>query len=134
MGNMLRGVSIFATGVIVGSLIVPALSAQLRTAKATRVTNIDLAGFCDGKEVLVDLIEDGPGTSGKHYHPGYSISYVVEGAQISTVEGRPPMTVKAGDVLYEEPMQTHTSETPSTAKVFSVRIVEKGKPTTIRVP
>jgi hypothetical protein len=27
----------------------------------------DLAGFCDGKEVTVELFEIGPGTSGKHY-------------------------------------------------------------------
>src|SRR5262245_24078793 len=97
MGNLLRSVSIFAIGVIVGSLTVPALSAQVRSAKVTRLITTDLAG-CDGKEVIVELNEYGPGTNGTHYHPGHSFAYVIEGSQIITVEGKAARTLRAGDV------------------------------------
>ena len=134
MTDILRSTSIFIVGIIVGSLTVPALSAQVREATVTRLMTLDLAGFCDGKQVLVDVVENGPGSSGKHYHPGYAFGYVIDGSQTSTPESGPPVTVKAGDFTYELPMQVSTSETTSTFKVFGVRLVEKGKPTTVRVP
>ena len=53
MEKMLRSAAIFVIGVAVGSLAIPALSQQVRTLKTTRLMTTDLAGFCDGKEVVV---------------------------------------------------------------------------------
>src|SRR5262249_8539434 len=62
----------FAAGIAVGHLGVPALSAQFRSVKTTSVLTRDLTGWCDGKELTVELNDAGPGSSGKHYHPAHS--------------------------------------------------------------
>src|ERR1700722_8738955 len=61
MEKMLHSAAIFVIGVAVGSLTIPALSQQVRTLKTTRLMTTDLAGFCDGKEVVVDYSEVEPG-------------------------------------------------------------------------
>jgi len=134
MEKMLRGAAIFVIGVAVGSLAIPALSQQVRTLKTTRLMTTDLAGFCDGKEVVVDYSESEPGASAKHYHPGYSFNYVIEGSEISTQEGRPPIVIHRGEVLFEQPMQVNVSENSAPVKFVTFRILEKGKPENVRVP
>ncbi len=134
MVKMLCGAVIFVIGVAVGSLAIPALSQQVRTVKTARLMTTDLAGFCDGKEVVVDFSEAEPGASSKHYHPGYSFNYVIEGSEISTQEGRPPIAIHRGEVLFEHPMQVNVSENSAVVKFVTFRILEKGKPENVRVP
>ena len=134
MEKMLRSTAIFVIGVAVGSLTIPQLSAQVRTQKTTRLVTTDLAGFCDGKQVVVDYSEVEPGASNKHYHPGYSFGYMIEGSQISTQEGTPPIVIHRGEVLLEEPMRANVSENSAVAKVVTFRILEKGKEESVRVP
>lgn len=44
----------------------------------------------EDKEVIVQLTEIAPsGASGKHYHPGHEINYILEGAAILEMEGKP---------------------------------------------
>ena len=71
-----------------------------------------------------------PGVAfGEHPHPGEEIIYVLEGALEYQIEGKPPVTLKAGDVLYpgrndpfgQECRQRYRSE-------LATYIVEKGKP------
>jgi quercetin dioxygenase-like cupin family protein len=80
------------------------------------------------------LNEIDPGTSGKHYHPGHSFTWVIDGSESYELEGKPVKMVKTGDLLHEEPMQVHTVENQSPVKLLLVRIVEKGKTATVRVP
>jgi hypothetical protein len=61
MEKMLRSAVIFVIGVAVGSLAIPALSQQVRSLKTTRLMTTDLAGFCDGKEVVVDTVKRNQG-------------------------------------------------------------------------
>jgi hypothetical protein len=128
MEKMLGSAAIFVIGIAVGSLTIPALSQQFRTLKTTRLITTDLAGFCDGKEVVVDYSEVAPGASDKHYHPGYSFGYMIEGSQTSTQEGRPPIVIRRGQLLLEQPTQVNVSENSAPAKVVTFRILEKGKP------
>lgn len=132
--RLLRSASIFVLGVIVGGLLIPTVRAQFRSVKTTNLLTTDLAGWCDGKEVTIELDEAGPGTCGKHYHPGHSFTWVIEGSETYELEGQPVKIVKAGDVLHEEPMQVHTVENESPVKLLVMRIAEKGKPATVRVP
>jgi uncharacterized cupin superfamily protein len=134
MKNLLRVASIFILGVVVGSLLIPVVRAQFRSVKTTNLLTTDLAGFCDGKEATIELDEIGPGTSGKHYHPGHSFTWVIEGSETYELEGKPARIVNAGDVLHEEPMQVHTVENQSPVKLLVIRIAEKGKPATVRIP
>jgi uncharacterized cupin superfamily protein len=124
----------FVLGVLSSRLCIPALHAQFRAVKTERLLTTDLAGWCDGKEVTVELNEAGPGTSGKHLHPGHSFTYVLDGSERYAVEGQPTRTIKAGDLLHEAPLQVHTVDNISRVKLLVVRVIEKGKDATVRLP
>ena len=126
--------SIFGLGILVGNVAIPVTFAQLRTVNTTRLVTTDLAGWCDGKEVTVELNEAAPGTSGKHFHPAHSFTYILEGSETYALEGQASKTVRAGDVLYEAPMQVHAVDNLSQVKLLVVRVIEKGKPATVRLP
>ena len=126
--------SAFVFGVLFGHLTIPAANAQFRTVKTSRLLTTDLGGWCDGKEVTVEHIEAGPGTSGKHYHPAHSFTYVLQGSESYALDGGPSKMVHAGDVLHESPMQLHTANNPSTVKLLVIRVIEKGQKDTVRVP
>ena len=54
-----------------------------------------------GREVIQVLVEFAPGVvAPNHTHPGEEVVYVVEGALEYALEGRPPVTLKGGDVLF----------------------------------
>ena len=131
---MIRLAFTFALGVFVGSFAIPEVRAQFRTIVPSRLLTVDLAEWCEGKEATVELLDAGSGTSGKHYHPGYSFTYVLEGSEDYAQEGKSVRTVKVGDVLYEPPMLIHKVDNKSPVKLLVIRMVEKGKPITVRVP
>jgi quercetin dioxygenase-like cupin family protein len=128
----------FLSGVIVGPHAIPGLSAQVgtqeRAQKTTRLMTTDLAGWCDGKEAVVEYNEEARGPSAKHYHPGHSFSYMIEGSRTVTVDGMPAQVVPVGGIQYEAPMKASASNNVSPAKVITFRIIEKGKPETVLVP
>jgi quercetin dioxygenase-like cupin family protein len=54
-----------------------------------------------GREVVQARIEFDPGvTFGRHRHPGEEIIYVLDGSLEYQVEGKPPVTLRAGDILF----------------------------------
>ena len=122
----------FVAGALLGLITSPQLGGQFRTTKTTQLLKADLAG-CDGKEVTVSLFEAEPGTSGPHYHPGESFTYILEGSEVYRVEGTSETVAKAGDLLHEKPMQIHTAENAARVKLLVVRILDKGQPETVRV-
>jgi quercetin dioxygenase-like cupin family protein len=135
MGSIFRTASIFVVGIVVGSVAVSTLRAQTyRTVKSTKLMTTDLTGWCDGKVVVVEVSDFSAGSSAKHYHPGHSFGYVLEGSQTAHVDGKPPIVSRVGDVYYEAPMQAATSESPAPLKMITFRILEKGKPETVNVP
>jgi len=123
----------FAAGLAVGHLGVPVLGAHFRAVKTTRVLTKDLGPWCEGKELTVELDEAGPGSSGKHYHPAHSVTWVIEGSEVYRKDGQQPRAVNAGDLVYEEPFELHTVENLSPVKLLVLRIAKKGKPPTVRV-
>jgi hypothetical protein len=64
----------------------------------------------EGREVTIEIIKAGPVTRGKHYHAAHSFSWIIDGSEVQTVPGKAPITVKAGAVIHEEPMQVNESE------------------------
>ncbi len=84
-----------------------------------------------GREVLQVIVELEPGTTApRHSHPGEEIIYVLEGNWEYTVEGQPPVTLKAGDVLFIPSGTIHSARNVGTGrgKELATYIVEKGKP------
>ena len=65
-----------------------------------------------------------------HSHPGEEIVYVIEGLLEYQLEGRPPVTLKAGDVLFIPAGTSHAARNVGnvTASELATYIVEKGKP------
>jgi mannose-6-phosphate isomerase-like protein (cupin superfamily) len=134
MKKLLPFAAAFVLGILVSQLLMPTASAQFRAVKTNRLLTVDLADWCDGKEVTVELNEVGAGSSGKHYHPAHSFTYVLEGSEIYAVEGETSKTVTAGDVLHEPPMQVHTVDNSLPVKLLVVRVIDKGKQATVRLP
>ncbi len=125
----------FLVGVAWGSGLIPSLRAQtIRTSQTSDLMRVDLGSWCEGKGVKIQLFEAGPGTSGKHYHPAHTFNWVIEGSEIHTVEGRPPITAKAGHVLHDGPGEVHEAQNSAPVKLLVFRIIEKGKPVTTRLP
>ena len=84
-----------------------------------------------GREVIQVRVELAPGVSfPKHTHPGEEIIYVLEGSLEYEVEGKPPVTLKAGEVLFIPAGTVHAARNVGSgnAAELATYIVEKGKP------
>ena len=84
-----------------------------------------------GREMLQARVDIDPGvTSLKHWHPGEEIVYVLEGSLEYAVDGKPPVTLKAGDVLFIPARAAHTAKNVGAGPgaELATYIVEKGKP------
>ena len=85
-----------------------------------------------GREVLQTIVELDPGvTSSRHTHPGEEIVYVLEGAPLRyEIEGRPPVTLEPGEVLFIPSGAIHSAKNVGDKKgaELATYIVEKGKP------
>ena len=66
----------------------------------------------------------------RHSHPGEEIVYVVEGVIEYQLDGQPPVTLKAGEVLFIPAGAFHAARNvgSGTALELATYIVEKGKP------
>jgi quercetin dioxygenase-like cupin family protein len=126
----------FAVGIAVGWFAVKAASGYVEPVKRTVLLKTDLAGTA-GREGVVWVIEIAPGAAtGKHYHPGQEFVYVLEGAGHTEVEGRPPVTVEAGQALYLPPGQVHNTTNASataSAKALVVYVGPKSQPLVVPV-
>ncbi len=84
-----------------------------------------------GREVIQVRVELAPGTTApRHTHPGEEIIYVLEGTWEYTVEGKPPVTLKAGEVLFIPAGTIHSAKNVGSGRAaeLATYIVEKGKP------
>jgi quercetin dioxygenase-like cupin family protein len=66
----------------------------------------------------------------RHSHPGEELVYVTEGLIEYQLEGQPPITLKAGDVLFIPHGTPHSAKNVGSGKAaeLATYIVEKGKP------
>jgi quercetin dioxygenase-like cupin family protein len=84
-----------------------------------------------GREVVQVRVDLAPGVAfGKHSHPGEEIVYVIEGVLEYQVEGRPPVTLAAGEVLFVPAGAIHAAKNVARGNgaELATYIVEKGKP------
>jgi quercetin dioxygenase-like cupin family protein len=66
----------------------------------------------------------------KHWHPGEEIIYVLEGVLEYQLEDKPPVTLKAGDVLFIPAGTVHTAKNVGSGPgaELATYVIEKGKP------
>ena len=70
----------------------------------------------------------------KHYHTSHLVFYVLEGAGVWQEEGKPAVTLKAGESLHVRPGTVHAHRNASTSEklVFlEFVIVDKGQRSTV---
>ena len=129
--KLLYGISIFILGVVIGAGVSSGTAAPQRAIEITQLLKKDVEG-CPGKEVSVSLLAAGPGTSGFHSHPGESFTYVLEGAQTRQAANESPATLGPGAFIYDGPAQIHRTDNTAPVKLLVFRVLDKGKPETIR--
>jgi len=103
--------------------------AQQPGVKRTDLQRHDLS--VPGREVVQVRVDLDPGVAfGKHRHPGEEIIYVIEGSLEYEVEGKPPMTLKAGEVLFIPAGTIHAAKNVGSGNAAEIAtyVVEKGKP------
>ena len=103
--------------------------AQWQGIKRTDLQRHDLS--VPGREVFQVLVEFAPGVvAPNHSHPGEEIVNVVDGVLVYELEGRPPVTLKAGDVLFIPAGTPHKVTNVGTVNAAEIAtyIVEKGRP------
>src|SRR3954447_25356342 len=109
--------------------IASAQALQPAGIKRTDLQRHDLS--TPGREVYQVRVDFAPGAAfGRHTHPGEEIIYVLEGSLEYEVEGKPPVTLKAGDVLFIPAGAIHSARNVGTGNgaELATYIVEKGKP------
>jgi quercetin dioxygenase-like cupin family protein len=121
---------IAAALLIVGSgLVLNLAQAQQPGIKRTDLQRHDLS--VPGREVVQVRVDLDPGVAfPNHTHPGEEIIYVLAGSLEYQIEGKPPVTLKAGDVLFIPAGTVHSARNPGsvTGSELATYIVEKGKP------
>jgi quercetin dioxygenase-like cupin family protein len=128
--TFLKTARIAATAILInaGPLAPPAAIAQTGI-KRTDLQRHDLG--TTGREAIQVRVDFDPGAAfGKHTHPGEEIIYVLEGSLEYVIEGKPPVTLKAGDVFFVPTGTIHAARNVSggNAAELATYIVEKGKP------
>ena len=84
-----------------------------------------------GREAVQITAEfDAGAGTGKHTHPGEEVGYVFDGSLTFAVDGKPAVTLKAGDHFFVPAGTVHEAKNAGggKAKVLVTYIVEKGKP------
>jgi quercetin dioxygenase-like cupin family protein len=120
---------ILAAALIAAIAWAPLIALAQPGIKRTDLQRNDLS--VPGREVIQVLVEFAPGVAfPKHSHPGEEFVYVVEGLLEYALDGRPPVTLKAGDVLFIPAGVPHAVKNVgnSNASELATYIVEKGKP------
>jgi len=112
-----------------GCLALELVSAQQTGIKRTDLVRQDLSA--KGREVVQVRVDFAPGAAfGKHSHPGEEVAYVIEGTFEYEIQGKPTVTLKAGEVLFIPAGTIHSAKNvgDTAGTELATYIVEKGKP------
>jgi len=124
--TLIMGVAMLIVG---GGLAPNVAQAQRAGTKRTDLQRHDLSA--PGREVVQVRVDFDPGyVSPRHTHPGEEIIYVLEGSLEYQVEGKAPVTLKAGDVLFIPAGTIHVAKNVGSGNgaELATYVVEKGKP------
>ncbi|GKQ49373.1 cupin [Bradyrhizobium sp. Ce-3] len=130
--KLMTATRVFArTALFAASLLtIPSAQAQQPAGIArTDLQRHDLSA--PGREAVQVRVDIAPGKAfGRHTHPGEEIIYVLAGTLEYDVDGRPPATLKGGDVLFIPAGTIHAAKNVGnvTASELATYIVEKDKP------
>lgn len=110
------------------------LALHMAQAQAPGITRTDLQRHdlsAPGREVIQVRVDFAPGVvAPNHSHPGEEIVYAIEGLMEYQLEGRQPVTLKPGEVLFIPAGTIHSVRNVGSgnAAELATYVVEKGKP------
>jgi quercetin dioxygenase-like cupin family protein len=119
---------------VAGGLALHAAQVQQPGIKRTDLLRHDLS--VPGREVVQVRVDFAPGVAfGRHSHPGEEIAYVLEGSLEYQFDGKPPVTLKAGEALFIPAGTVHAAKNVGSGNgaELATYIVEKGKPLVVMV-
>lgn len=108
-----------------------ATSADALAGKLKRTELQHAPSSIPGREIVQVLTEIPAGVeSGWHQHPGEEVGYILAGTVEMMIEGRPTLTLRAGDPFLMPPRTPHNALDvgPETGMMLSTYIVEVGAP------
>ena len=126
--NMTRFMAVAVLLAVTG-LVLDVTQAQQTGITRTDVVRHDLG--VPGREVIQVRVDFAPGVAfPRHSHPGVEIAYVLDGTLEYQLDGKPPVTLKAGEALFIPAGAIHTARNvgSSDAAELATYIVEKEKP------
>ena len=115
-------------------IVANASALHVALAQQAGITRTDLQRHdlsVAGREVVQVPVDFAPGVvAPAHKHPGEEIVYGIEGLLEYRLEGKPPVTLKAGEVLFIPAGVAHSVKNVGSgnAAELATYIVEKGKP------
>ncbi|MCP3382554.1 MULTISPECIES: cupin domain-containing protein [unclassified Bradyrhizobium] len=129
--SFLRTVRVLASAAVLATNLVtlPAAAAQPAGVTRTDLQRHDLSA--PGREAVQVRVDLAPGVAfGRHSHPGEEIIYVLAGSIEYDLDGKPPVTLKTGDVLFIPAGTIHAAKNAGdvSASELATYIVEKDKP------
>jgi quercetin dioxygenase-like cupin family protein len=90
-----------------------------------------------GREVVQTEVTLAPGVfAPRHWHPGEEIVYMLEGELEYVIDGRPPVTLKPGEVLFIPAGAVHSARNvgQGDGTELATYVLEKGKPAFVLAP
>jgi quercetin dioxygenase-like cupin family protein len=130
---MKTAIALVTTLVLAGG--VAGLGAQQAAFKRTVLQQADIS--VPGREAVTVVADFQPGaTPGRHTHAGEEIGYILEGTLLVEQDGKPPVTLTAGQTFLIQVGTIHnaTNTGPTPARILATYIVEKGKPLATPAP
>jgi quercetin dioxygenase-like cupin family protein len=130
-----RHVLVVAALTLAGASVLHAASAPRTGTKRTELQRHDLG--TPGREVVQVRVDLDPGAAfGKHWHSGEEIVYVLEGTLEYQIDGKPPVTLRAGEVLFIPARTVHSARNvgKDNGAELATYVVDKGKPLVVMVP
>jgi quercetin dioxygenase-like cupin family protein len=120
---------VVATLIVGGGSALYVAHAQQSEFKRTELVRNDIT--VAGREVVQVRVDFAPRAAfGKHSHPGEEVAYVLEGTLEYQIEGKPPVTLKAGESLFIPAGTVHSARNVGSGNgaELATYVVEKGKP------
>jgi len=120
-------------------IVASGLALHMAQAQGPGITRTDLQRHdlsVEGREVVQVRVDFAPGVvAPAHKHPGEEIVYAIEGLLEYRLEGKPPVALKPGEVLFIPAGTVHEVKNvgSGSAAELATYVVEKGKPLVVLV-
>jgi quercetin dioxygenase-like cupin family protein len=133
---------IFPLSALMGGIVLCLIGAQIGVTQQPPIKRTDLLEAnlpeLGDKEMHVWVGDIAPGAAtGRHSHPTPRFVYVLEGAVVLEMDGKPPQTFKAGEAFMETANAAHNFRNASTtepAKALGFQYAGKGHPLQMNAP